>query len=232
MMAGLRSRWFVGSRWRGWHVVVVVTAFLLPLLTSCGSAARIADADETTASATATSSVPAVGPAGSAVNLVDLDDALAVAAWTTVNDPVMGGRSTSRVTFGGGGLVFSGNVSLENNGGFASARSPQDPGIGQRAAGATSLAVRAVGDGKTYVLRVGTAGQPWSYIQRFPTEAGVDRVYQLPVANFQPVGMRLDPAPEAPPILDPSGISQVSIYILDKQQGPFEITIGVIEAMT
>ena len=48
--------------------------------------------------------------------------------------------------------------------------------------------------------------------------------------NFQPVGMRLDPAPEAPPIVDPSGISQVSIYILDKQQGPFEITIRSIDA--
>ncbi len=87
-----------------------------------------------------------------------------------------------------------------------------------------------MGDGKTYLLRVGTAGQPWSYIQRFPTEADVERTYELPVANFVPVGMRLDPAPDAPPTLDPSGISQISVYILDKQQGPFGITIGAIEA--
>jgi hypothetical protein len=79
-------------------------------------------------------------------------------------------------------------------------------------------------------LTVGTAGQPWSYIQRFPAEAAVKRIYELPIEGFQPVGMRLDPAPNAPQILDPSPISKVSVYILDKQQGPFELTICAIDA--
>ena len=172
------------------------------------------------------------GIAGAApdVVLVDLSNADNVAGWTTVNDPVMGGRSTSNVAYGDGRLVFSGDLSLENNGGFASARSPQDPGIGERAAGATSLRVRAVGDGKTYVLKVGKAGLPYSYIQRFPTEAGVQRSYDLPVEGFQPVGQRLDPTPDAPQRLDPSSISQVAVYILDKQQGPFEVTVSGIDA--
>lgn len=174
-------------------------------------------------------SARAAPPDGSDVVLVDLTNPGEVATWTTVNDPVMGGRSTSAVSFGNGGLVFSGVLSLENNGGFASARGPQDPGIGQRAARATSLRVRAVGDGKTYVLKVGDTGQPWSYIQRFTTEAGVARIYDLPVGEFQPVGMRFDPAPEAPRNLDPGRINQVSLYILDKQQGPFEITVSTIE---
>ncbi len=199
------------------------------LIVSCGSAGRLANADETTAATgTAPSSAPTA--AGSDVVLLDLQDAAEVAGWTTVNDPVMGGLSTSEVTSGDGGLVFSGTISLENNGGFASARSPQDPEIGRKATGATSLRVRAVGDGKTYVLRVGTAGQPWSYIQRFSTEPGVPRSYDLPVAGFRPVGMRLDPAPAAPQSLDPSGISQVSFYILDKQQGPFALTVSALDA--
>ena len=197
------------------------------LIVSCGSTGQTANADETT---TPTSSAPATGPDGSFAVLVDLDDASTVAGWTTVNDPVMGGQSASRITYGPGGLVFSGTISLENNGGFASARSPQDPGIGRKAAGATSLRVHAVGDGKTYVLKVGAAGQPWSYIQRFPTEAAVERVYELPIEGFRPVGMRLDPAPDAPQTLDPSTISAVSVYILDKQQGPFELTISAIDA--
>jgi len=191
------------------------------LAVSCGSAGLSAKADETT-------NAPATPP--SSVVLVDLDDAGEVANWTTVNDPVMGGMSTSRITFGDGGLVFSGDISLENNGGFASARGPQDPDIGRRAAGAKSLRVRALGDGKTYLLKVGTAGQPWSYIQRFPTETPVQRIYDLPIDGFQPVGMRLDPAPDAPQTLDPSSISQVSVYILDKQRGPFELTISAIDA--
>lgn len=168
-------------------------------------------------------SAPAVGPA----ILLDLGDPAAVAAWTTVNDPVMGGRSTSTVTFGDGGLLFSGTISLDNNGGFASARGPVDPEIGRRATGATSLGVRALGDGKTYVLKVET-GQPWSYIQRFSTEAGVWRTYDLPVGGFQSVGRFLDPAPSAPP-LEPSAISRIAIYILDKQQGPFQLVVSAIE---
>ena len=138
----------------------------------------------------------------------------------------MGGRSTSAVAFGEGGLVFSGNISLDNNGGFASARGSIDPEIGRRAIGATSLSVRALGDGKTYVLKVET-GQPWSYIQRFSTDPGVRRTYDLPVSGFQPVGMFLDPVP-APP-LDPSTISRVGIYILDKQEGPFKLVVTDID---
>lgn len=193
-------------------------------IASCG---WVAHSDEPTVPpGPAASSSPVAAPAAV---LIDFADPGQVAAWTTVNDPVMGGKSTSGVSFGDGGLVFSGIVSLENNGGFASARGPVNPDIGRRAAGATSLRVRAQGDGKTYVLRVGAAGQPWSYIQRFTTDAGVARSYDLPVGDFQPVGMRLDPAPNAPRTLDPSVISQVSIYILDKQQGPFAITVSAIE---
>lgn len=201
------------------------------LVVSCGSDGRPPNADETTnAPEAAGSSARAVVSGGSDIVLVDLGVAGEVATWTTVNDPVMGGMSTSRITFGDGGLMFSGDISLENNGGFASARSPQDPDIGRRAMGAKSIRVRALGDGKTYLLKVGTEGQPWSYIQRFTTEAAVQRTYELPIESFRPVGMRLDPAPNAPQTLDPSRISQVSVYILDKQQGPFELTISAIDA--
>jgi len=203
-------------------------ACLAFLIVSCGST-RTADADDTTTSPPTSSSAPAVTD-GLGTPLVDVDDAGAVATWTTVNDPVMGGRSTSQVRFGDGGLMFAGSLSLENNGGFASARSHQDLDIGLRAAGAKVLRVRAVGDGKTYLLKVGTVGQPWSYVQRFSTEAGVERIYDLPVGDFRAVGMRLDPAPDAPQTLDPSRISQISFYILDKQEGPFELTVRAVGA--
>ncbi|MBY0287894.1 MAG: CIA30 family protein [Mycobacteriaceae bacterium] len=218
-------------RWYRRGLVGIVVASSALLTVSCGSTGQTVNTDEATSVPEAPhSSAQAPGPAGAGVGIVDLDDASEVAAWTTVNDPVMGGMSTSRIAFGEGGLVFSGDISLQNNGGFASARSPQDPDIGRRATGAKSLRVHAVGDGKTYLLKVGTAGQPWSYIQRFGTEAAVQRIYELPIEGFEPVGMRLDPAPDAPQALDPSSISQVSVYILDKQQGPFELTISAIDA--
>jgi hypothetical protein len=197
-----------------WHRMARVgtlIACLVLLMMSFGSTDLIARADTTNV-------------------VVAFDDPAAVAGWTTINDPVMGGLSTSTVTFGDGGLVFSGIISLDNNGGFASTRGPQDPDIGQRAAGATSIGVRARGDGKTYVFRVDSEGQPWSYIQRISTEAGVWRTYELPIGGFQAVGMRLDPAPYAPQTLDPSTVTRVSIYILDKQQGPFELSVSAVNA--
>ena len=204
------------QRW--WARTALTITCLAVLIGTYGSGGLIARADQPRPSA------PAAGP----VVLVDLGDPAAVASWTTVNDPVMGGRSTSTVAFGDGGLEFSGNISLDNNGGFASARGPVDAEIGRRATGATSLRVRALGDGKTYVLKVET-GQPWSYIQRFATEAGVRRTYDLPVGGFEPVGMFLDPVPSAAP-LDPSTISRVALYILDKQEGPFQLVVSSIDS--
>lgn len=213
--------------WRG-RIAVGATGLALAIA-SCAGSGWTAGADQPTLPPATPGFASPADERGPDAVLVNFDDPGAAAAWTTVNDPVMGGRSTSQVTYGNGGLTFSGNISLENNGGFASARGPVDPGIGQRASGATSLRVRAQGDGKTYVLKVGAAGQPWSYIQRFGTDAGVARTYDLPIAGFQPVGFRLDPAPYAPQTLDPSSISQMSIYILDKQEGPFALTISAIE---
>jgi hypothetical protein len=199
------------------------------VVASCANDGRTSEAFETTHTGeTSRSSAQPTEELGAP--LVDFAGADEVATWTTINDPVMGGLSTSSVRFGNGGLVFSGSISLENNGGFASARGPQDPDIGRRAAGARMLRVRAVGDGKTYLLRVGTAGQRWSYVQRFSTEAAVQQIYDLPVEGFRAVGMRLEPAPAAPQTLDPSSISQISFYILDKQQGPFELTVSAVGA--
>ena len=48
-------------------------------------------------------------------------------AWRQTNDDVMGGVSTSRMTIDKNGHgVFLGNVSLDNNGGFAMTRLPVD----------------------------------------------------------------------------------------------------------
>jgi hypothetical protein len=211
---------------RRWGVGLACVALLIA---SCANDGRTSEAFEMTHTGeTYRSSAQPTEELGAP--LVDFDDADEVATWTTINDPVMGGLSTSRIRFGNGGLVFSGSISLENNGGFASARGPRDPDIGRRAAGARLLRVRAVGDGKTYLLRVGTAGQPWSYVQRFSTEAAAQRIYDLPVEGFRAVGMRLEPAPAAPQTLDPSSISQISFYILDKQQGPFELTVSAVGA--
>src|SRR5210317_609388 len=54
------------------------------------------------------------------MELVDLADPEATRAFFVVNDDVMGGVSTSRLSRHGDSLVFSGRLRLEHGGGFAS----------------------------------------------------------------------------------------------------------------
>ena len=150
--------------------------------------------------------------------------------WTSVDDTVMGGRSDSTVAWRDGALVFAGTVSLENNGGFSSARSPFDPAIGSAMGDATELLLDAAGDGKTYVLQL--RSQPSGralHIARFSTTAGTAETHVLRLDRFEPVGFRLDRLPGAPGV-DPAAVVQVSLYVLDKQAGPFSLAIRSLDA--
>ena len=157
-------------------------------------------------------------------------DPASVSGWITVDDTVMGGRSDGDVRWAGGALVFAGVVSLENNGGFSSVRSPFDPAIGAAIGDADELLLDVTGDGKTYVLqlRSGPAGQ-WLHIARFTTAAGQARTEVLSIDAFEPVGSRLDPRPSTPP-LDPATVVQVTVYVLDKQVGPFSLALRSLDA--
>jgi NADH dehydrogenase [ubiquinone] 1 alpha subcomplex assembly factor 1 len=56
----------------------------------------------------------------------DFSDSSVFDQWRVINDGVMGGMSTSKSIQGEGSLIFKGDLSLENNGGFASIRAPWD----------------------------------------------------------------------------------------------------------
>ncbi len=55
---------------------------------------------------------------------IDFGTSCADCDWYVVLDGVMGGRSGGTVTETAESIIFKGNISLENNGGFASYRSP------------------------------------------------------------------------------------------------------------
>ena len=158
-------------------------------------------------------------------------EGLPLSAWDTVNDPVMGGLSASGVQMDGDSMVFAGTVSLDNGGGFASTRSPVDPVIGERAAGAGGLAVRARGDGSTYVLQVRATGEPHAHIARFTTTADTDELHRIPLDRLEAVDFFLEPLAEPAGPLDPAAIEQIALYILDEQAGPFELVVHGIDAL-
>ena len=73
------------------------------------------------------------------------------AEWTVITDNVMGGLSEGAVAHNADGFtVFSGSVSLENNGGFASMRyTGALPDLSE----CQGFKLLVQGDGKTYQLR-------------------------------------------------------------------------------
>lgn len=70
-----------------------------------------------------------------------------VRTFQVINDGVMGGLSTSRLNLACGSMSFEGEVSLENNGGFASFRGPV-----RFPADSTVLLLTVRGDGRRYKL--------------------------------------------------------------------------------
>jgi len=147
--------------------------------------------------------------------------------WFNQNDTVMGGVSDSTTTWVDGQLVFSGNLSLDNNGGFTSTFGPINDQLPTLMSGAEAIVVTARGDGKTYLMQIRNYDNT-RYIQRFTTVADVEQDYVLPLADFESVDWRLSVIPNATPI-DTNTIGQLGFYLLDKQIGPFEIAISMIQ---
>ena len=149
--------------------------------------------------------------------------------WRTQNDTVMGGVSQSRFEMTEEGVfVFTGNVSLENNGGFASVRARL---VEPELEGATAFRLRVRGDGQKYELRFRVKGD-WSWVSYrhdFETEKDEWVEVELPVEEFE-AGWRGRSVPEAP-AFDPAGAFEIGIMISDKQEGPFELEVDWIGAV-
>ena len=159
--------------------------------------------------------------------LFDFQAATNSAAWQVVNDDVMGGLSTSafRVTTNGTAL-FTGRVSLENNGGFASVRSvPAQHDLG----GCDSFVVRVRGDGRSYKFTVRMDRSFDSAVHQcvFTTKKGVWEEHHLSFKEFVPT-FRGRVLPDEPP-LDPAKVTSVGFMISDKQAGVFQLEVAWVK---
>ena len=142
--------------------------------------------------------------------------------WPSINDVVMGGRSWSRMEVADGVARFTGEVSLENNGGFASVRSrPGEYDLG----GCEGLRLRLRGDGKRYKVRLRTsdAFDGVSYQAVISPPAGEWVEEEVPFDAFEPVyrGRRVT---DHPP-LEPARIRTFGLLISDRQEGPFALEL-------
>jgi monofunctional biosynthetic peptidoglycan transglycosylase len=157
--------------------------------------------------------------------LIDFSDADST-RWFPIHDVVMGGvseggiRRTDKATG-----VFSGSLSLENNGGFASVRAA----LGRRDLSAyAGLEIRVRGDGRTYQLRLRTDGNMDSiaYRAEFATTTGEWTTIQIPFDDFVPTfrGRLLS---DVDP-LDTSHIHQLAFMLADKNPGQFSLEIDFV----
>lgn len=185
----------------------------LVILSGCSVLAAVMDSSEL--SAIVTESV-----------LFDFTDSSTSSRWFQVNDDVMGGVSQSNISFTTDGTaLFSGKISFENNGGFASVQSDFVPPLDL--SNYTGLEFRVKGDGKKYGIYLWDRRGFVTYESTFQSEAGVWQSVRLPFKSFYPVynGIRTTATP-----LDLSRIRAITVMIEYKQEGPFALEIARISS--
>jgi len=158
--------------------------------------------------------------------LLDFGDSRAVQGWHAIDDRVMGGVSHSRLRYDTDGhAVFEGEVSLAQNGGFASVRCEAGP-LGLP--GAVDCVIDTRGDGRHFKLSLFTddAFDAQSYQAEFTPPADAWHTIRLPLQAFSAT-FRGRTVPGSP-ALDPARIRQVGLMIAGRQAGRFALDIRSI----
>lgn len=168
----------------------------------------------------------ACGPAAADVaRVMDFGKEGAGGKWFAVNDGVMGGLSKGGPEIKEGVLRFTGNLSMENNGGFSSIRVDGKHDF----SGKKTVVLKVKGDGRTYQLRLATDARyrqsAVSYGADFVTEKGKWIEVRVPIASLFPSwrGMKLDGL-----AFDASKVEEIGILLGDKKPGDFILEIGWI----
>ncbi|UCH90623.1 MAG: CIA30 family protein [Nitrospirota bacterium] len=162
------------------------------------------------------------------VNLFDFDGN--GPAWYSVNDVVMGGvsRSSANIDPEKKRLSFSGILSLENNGGFASIRSQEGT---YDLSAYEGIALRVRGDGKIYRFRIRTeeTGPEIAYTALFKTKNDSWQEIYIPFSEMIPIyrGVVVNGV-EA---LDPASIRSFGLMLSERQQGEFSLEVDTIVAV-
>ncbi|WP_299808950.1 CIA30 family protein [uncultured Shewanella sp.] len=152
-------------------------------------------------------------------------DVITPSIWRTVNDTVMGGISQSTVKTNANSAIFSGELSLERNGGFASTRTEMTQAVPSTH---NLIRIAVKGDGRQYQLRIRTDEQwdSYAYSKPFNTENNQWLQLVFKAEDFTPVyrGREVDA-----PALSFSQIKQIGFLLADKQPGPFELAFKNID---
>jgi hypothetical protein len=147
--------------------------------------------------------------------------------WRIVNDGVMGGlSSSSAIVNDDNKIIFSGNVSLENNGGFASLRSPVKDYNFKKFSG---IEIKIKGDGKLYSISMKetTYFNGYFYTSSFETKKDEWNVVQILFNEFKLYYYGKDS--KSAKKIPLNNIKEISLLIGNKQEGSFNTAIDYIK---
>tara|TARA_B100001029_G_scaffold127480_1_gene106490 strand:+ start:579 stop:1082 length:504 start_codon:yes stop_codon:yes gene_type:complete len=161
------------------------------------------------------------------IDIINTEKNIGLNNWNIVNDDVMGGVSKSYLSLNDeNNLIFSGNVSLDNNGGFASSRMSLSS---QSLNGIKSFKIKFRGDGNIYKLRLRQNNMRASYSSDFKSVKDKWVEVNIPVEDFIPTWRGY--SYNNYPALDIEKINSLGIHISDKQEGEFKLEIKYIKAI-
>ncbi len=149
-------------------------------------------------------------------------------SWQSIGDPIMGGCSQGALEAVDDETgAFIGQVSLANGGGFASVKADLAT---LDLSGYHGLRLDVQGDGHTYKLGLRTSHDRKDpvYQQAFDTHASEWQILHLPFDGFVAT-QRGRLLPDAPP-LKRSHIASLSLFISNRQAGPFRLLLREIAA--
>ena len=148
--------------------------------------------------------------------------------WAETNDGVMGGRSSGRARLLEDGMLFSGSLSLENNGGFSSVYTSGRFDLSEY----DGLRLRVLGDGRSYELRLNSDAMyrgysPVAFRRAFDTVEGEWIEVFVPFSDLKQSwrgrelsGYRFNAAQ----------VRRIGLMLVDKQAGPFALKVHWLAA--
>ena len=146
--------------------------------------------------------------------------------WRITNDDVMGGRSSSRLEARSTGLSFTGQLSRENNGGFASILGS----LAQPLQGFGAIRITVSGDGRRYQLRLRENGDGRAVAWRALFTADEEpRQLTLGIEQFEPVVRGEKVLGDKP--LEDTAIRHLGFMLAGGEPGDFHLQVHELEIL-
>ena len=161
--------------------------------------------------------------------LFDFTGADAAKEWRPVNDGVMGGVSEGRFRITDEKMLeFFGNLSLENNGGFASVRTKAKK-LGLESGG--TIVAKVSGDGREYSLNLYLNKPLIAFSYRATVQTKKDEWIEVKVPLDKFEATSFGRVVKDAGAVKPEEVNAVGFMLSDKKAGPFKLEIESIRVV-